>query len=113
MQEGVRPARGKPCHPVSCSAKETSLAKKIAPRERMVRRSNSPGGVLQEAPTIFLPRSSLVETKAFAESLELRVAVPHELMSWRRISGSAEITAEASYETHGITKLFGLRQSFF
>lgn len=34
-------------------------------------------------------------------------------MSWRRISGSAEITAEASDETHGITKLFGLRQSFF
>ena len=25
----------------------------------------------------------------------------------------AEITAEAGYETHGITQLFGLRQSFF
>ena len=36
-----------------------------------------------------------------------------ELKSWGRISGSAEITAESSYETHGITKLFGLRQSFF
>jgi hypothetical protein len=34
-------------------------------------------------------------------------------MSWGRIGASAEITAETSYETHGITKLSGLRQSFF
>ena len=70
-------------------------------------------GLLCPLPTSFLPWPSVVETKAFAESLKLRIAVPHELMSWGRISGSAEITAEASYETHGITKLSELRQSFF
>jgi hypothetical protein len=41
------------------------------------------------------------------------MAMPHELMPRRRIVGSAEVTAEASYETHGVTKLSGRRRSFF
>jgi len=65
------------------------------------------------APHLQLARVFRVETIAFAQSLKLGIAMPHDLMSRGRIGGTAEVATQASDEKHGITQLSGLRQSFF
>lgn len=41
------------------------------------------------------------------------VAVPHDLVAWGRISGTADVAAEASYDTDGIAEVDGFCDRFF
>ena len=41
------------------------------------------------------------------------MAAPHDFMAWCGIFGSADVAAEASYETDGVAKLDGFPEAFF
>ena len=53
------------------------------------------------------------EGESFAQRLQLRIALPHDLVSRVRIVGAANVSTESGYKAHGITESSGLCDSFF
>ena len=41
------------------------------------------------------------------------LALPHQLMTWRRIMGATEVAAQARYQSHGLPEQDRLSEAFF
>ena len=53
------------------------------------------------------------EGEAFAQRLQLRIALPHDLVPRVRIVGAANVSTESGYEAHSIAESSGLGDAFF
>ena len=51
--------------------------------------------------------------KAYAHHLQIGIALPHQLMTWRRILGATEVAAQARYQSHGLPGQDRLSEAFF
>ena len=53
------------------------------------------------------------EGESFAQRLQLRIALPHDLMPRVRIGGAANVSTESGYKAHRIAESSGLGDAFF
>ena len=53
------------------------------------------------------------EREPFAQGLQFRIAVPHDLMPWIQVFGAADVSAELGYQTDSVAEPSGLGESFF
>lgn len=58
-------------------------------------------------------RGPVSEREPFAQRLQYRIAVPHDLMPWVRVFGATDVAAESGYETDGVAEPGGLGEAFF
>jgi hypothetical protein len=65
-------------------------------------------------PEVFtLIRDPVAQRQASAKGLQFRVALPHDLVPWRRVLCAPDIAAEPGYEAYGIAEPSWLVDSFF
>ena len=53
------------------------------------------------------------EGESFAQRLQLRIALPHDLVPRVRIVGAANVSTESGYNAHSISESSGLCDAFF